>query len=183
MKSLVGWRDGEELPSDLIKPDLRAAYAEKRASLAPSRPEAFAVLISGLLDFGEAFGKARVDHGQKASVIGHYVETLGDLPPDLLAEAIAAHKKAWVYPGLPTPAEIRAHVSGRLSTRLVELDRLKRAGAKAPETLPVPMTDEQRVFNLQRVAGLIAGLEFKKMEADTIEGDFTAVSRGLGTQG
>jgi len=118
---------------------LATAYRQARGDLTPVAADAFAVVLQPLLDFAVTFGKARFSgEGHRQAVIAEYRESLGHLPADLLERAISAHKRAWVYPQMPTPAELLAHVDGEMSKRRVALGRIEMAGKRVVDPVTAP---------------------------------------------
>jgi hypothetical protein len=107
------------------------AYRQAKAEQAPVAPAAFAVVLQPLLDFAETFGKARFsDEGHRQAVIAEYRTCLGHLPADLLTLAILTQRMAWIYPHMPTPAELLAHVDGEMTKRRIARMRIEAAGQR-----------------------------------------------------
>lgn len=88
--------------------------AELEAIARPADPMEYGVLMEKLLRFVSDFG---LPIGNLKSVAATYRETLCDLPPDLLAQAIDRIIQTHKYHVLPKPAEIRAHVTAELIDR------------------------------------------------------------------
>lgn len=97
-------------------------YLEDR--LTPSDPKSFAVAMDKLLSFAQAFGLPAKD---LEGATDFYLETLTELPPDLLMKAvnktIAEHK----YHVLPKPSEIKDRVDSEMGKRRRQLWLAKRA--------------------------------------------------------
>ena len=170
------------MPDTATAPALAAALAAAGERLRPASPEAFATLISRLLDFAVAFAKGRFSAdaaeatAQKRAAVAFYRQDLGDLPADLLEQAVRAATAAWIYPGLPTPAEVRACVSAEMSRRRVEVARLQLVlgrvgvekpavlaaaakGAEAPARRGTPPADETRRVGLASLGELLTRLQ------------------------
>lgn len=132
--------------------------------MAPATIEQLAVELDKLRAFAQAFGIPDRTLGDAAAI---YRDTLGDLPPDLLADAMrAALTRHEGYRRLPLPAEIRKHVSEELTQRHLVASRLEFAQRKAqrqraeggPPTRYVEMTPDQRRAHDDRMAALRAAL-------------------------
>lgn len=87
---------------------------ELEAQSQPADPKIYAVLMEPLILFAQTFGLPVSDLKSAASF---YRETLKDLPPDLLTQAIDMTTRTHRFHVLPKPAEIRSHVEGELRTR------------------------------------------------------------------
>lgn len=99
----------------------------------PVDAKSFAVLVQPILDFAVIFGKASLSQSHREAAVEAYRKALGDLPADLLSQAVDASIKSWIYPGLPTPAEIRGHVSAEMSKRQIENGRVRMAIQRLPK--------------------------------------------------
>ena len=95
-------------------PSLPPAAQRWQASLTPASPQAFAVTMDRLIGFAQAFGLPASD---LKAALGFYREALGDLPADLLAQAVDATISTHRYHVLPKPGEIRQHVTEELEHR------------------------------------------------------------------
>lgn len=131
------------MPEGLSRDILAMAYRQAKADLMPVAADQFAVAIQPLLDFAVAFGKARFqDQPHREAVIAEYRQSLGHLPADLIDLAISRHKRAWVYPGMPTPAELLAHIDGEMTKRRIAKLRVELAGQRVSSRQRHPVMDE-----------------------------------------
>lgn len=115
-------------PSDGVSAQLQAllpaAIAEHEAMLQPADSKAFAVALDRLFAFARAFDLPNDPGGRKAQV-GIYRETLGDLPTDLLHEAMTATIREWrLGAKMPLPGDIRRYAADALEKRRSALRRL-----------------------------------------------------------
>jgi len=153
------------MPMGLTRDILATAYRQAKADLAPVSAEGFAVNIQPLLDFAVVFGKAKfVDQSHREAVISEYREAMSDLPADLIRQAVLAQKRAWIYPGMPTPAELIAHVSAEYWRRRHALGKITLAGQR----LPAPEPKREAID----VSGLLAKLRaaFTLPNASSVDG-------------
>ena len=89
-----------------------------------SSPKAYAVLIKPLFDFISTFTKTKAELQKIASL---YREALFDLPDDLLRLAISETIKNHRYNTIPTPGDVRGHISSELVKRRVMLVKARAA--------------------------------------------------------
>ena len=121
----------ETIPPDVVA-GLPAAVAEAEAALAPASPQAFAVTIKRLTDYVEAFGLPAPAPSAAAAV---YREALGDLPAELLAEAVTRTVRTHKFHVLPKPGEIRATVAEDLAKLHLRRHMARRAAIVAGLTV------------------------------------------------
>lgn len=123
---LATWRPSDPV-SEELQASLPAAIAEHEAALRPADSRAFAVALDRLFGYARAFGLPHDPDGRKAQV-GIYREALGDLPPDLLREAMALTMRDWRWSAkMPLPGDIRRHAADALGERRAALRRLELA--------------------------------------------------------
>lgn len=115
--------------NQLARTQIQAAIPILEAQLSPCDPKSFAVAMDKLLAFSQAFGLPAKD---LETATDFYLESLSELPPDLLMKAvqktIAEHK----YHVLPKPAEIKSRVEEDLTKRRRHLWLAKRALMQRP---------------------------------------------------
>lgn len=116
-------------------PDLPRAMSAARKLCPPASIECFAVQMDRLITFARTFNLPNLD-AKTATTL--YLETLKDLPDDLLEKAISEiirdHKSRFA---LPLPAEIRAKVGDLFQSRrkpLAKLEMAQRALEKSQTT-------------------------------------------------
>jgi hypothetical protein len=132
------WNLWEGTPTGLTVEMIRPAMAAFEDAMRPAPMEFFAVKVCEMLDAGAALGRIeRKTVEEKTIVVRLYREALGDLPADLLEIGITKAIAAWQYLGVPQSDAIRNQVSGELSRRRVERDKLAMALSKLPKPRPV----------------------------------------------
>lgn len=99
-----------------------------QATLAPASREAMAVAIDKLLTFAELMNKGPAN---RKAMVSLYQGALGELPDDLLVEAVDTAIKEHRYNTIPIPGEIMSKVEDQLTHRRRRL-ALARSAAVSP---------------------------------------------------
>lgn len=103
-------------------------------------------------------GQSTLTAEQWRQVFADYVSDLGDLPVDILADAIAAHRRDPQHGSFwPKVADIRRHADPLLVERRRTVGRLRRlATRKAGGFDPASITPEQQAERAAAVAEIMA---------------------------
>lgn len=141
LEALAGWTyaSGNDLPETVTEAELSTAIGVLSWTLQPATPEALAVAIKVLADFGQTFG---LPAPQIEAAIATYREDLADLPGDILLRAVKRVRAEWRWGNrLPMSGDIRKAAADDLAARgdklrLLQAARLRcnRPAAVRPET-------------------------------------------------
>jgi hypothetical protein len=143
------WSPHEPVP--VTAGQVAEGIAAAELSLMPADPMATAGMLAETLDL---YGPLPANWERVGKF---YVEAFEDVPADLVAKAMKAHRLS-PKPFFPKPGELRAHISDELGARkraLIKL-RLARGSIRPPAPAREPLTEEQETKLRETVATLEA---------------------------
>lgn len=117
---VTNWQLGDQVPATADRDRMIAMKQAVEATLAPTNPEAFAVIFQRLFRFYQVFG---IKH-EVATQIQFFRDALGHMPPDLLELSIkrAIENQTWRTCFLP--GDLAEFVVGEMIQRRINLSHI-----------------------------------------------------------
>lgn len=150
------WEPATNTPTHIAETARTALRGWEAAAIPATSTEILAMLGKAKLHY--ATGQATLTAEQWRQVFADYVSDLGDLPIDILADAIAAHRRDPEHGSFwPKVADIRRHADPLLVERRRTVGRLRQLAARKPAAFdPKSITPEQQAERAAAVAEIMA---------------------------